>query len=809
MDNYPEYFREEEGIDIKKYLFQILYHWWWFAISIFIAMTAAYLVNRYSENIYQASCSIIIGEEGSQAGSAESVLEELSRVRNKKRKAVVENEISILKSYTLTRMAIEELNFDITYIAKGRRGIAEQKLYKNSPFRVVLDTTKNNMIGYPVGITILSKDTYRLDIDDQFELSKTLEFGQPFEHPSFHFTVFLNRPERFQLAQHVDKKYLFLINNINGLTNRYRSALNIEVNDQKGSILTLSMTGYVSQQVTDYLNKLSEVYIRTNLNEKNQVSDNTIKFIDAQLSGVVDSLELAGIRLQNFRSANKVIDLSKEGSFLFDQMEQLQSEKTVLDINLRYYTYLLDYIKNKKDYSDVVAPSVVDIQDNLLSSLVIQLNEINIQRRNIVFSAQENSPQVLQVNSQIDNIKSALLENVTSLIDANSIVLADLNERIVKIEKGVQKLPYTERQLINIQRKFNINDQIYTFLLQKRAEAGITKASNTSDHKILDIARPENAGRIKPKTSMNYTMALIIGSILPLLLIVFLEYVNNKITDRKDIEQHTNVPILGAIGHNEKESELPVFENPKSALAESFRSLRANLQYLMKVKDRKVISISSTISGEGKSFCAVNLAAIMAMAGKKTLLLSLDLRKPKVHKVFNIKNETGLSTFLIDKSTSNEIIHSTNIENLSIANAGPIPPNPAELIGSERMEKFMEKIKIDFESVIIDTPPVAIVTDALLLKNMIDMYIFVIRHSYSTKNVLQLIDELYNKKDVKNMAILVNDVQVKGYYGYNYQYGYSYGYEYGYYGKGYYEEDIEKQSKRKRLERLFKRMFKY
>ena len=419
---------------------------------------------------------------------------------------------------------------------------------------------------------------------------------------------------------------------------------------------------------------------------------------------------------------------------------------------------------------------------------------------------------MILINDQINRVRNTLLENVSNLIETNKIGLDNINERMNRIEKDMQKLPFTERQLINIQRDFNINDQIYTFLLEKRAEAGISKASNTADHRILDIARPENAKMIKPKISMNYIMALALGGLIPLLLIILLEYFNIKIIARKDIEQNTNVPILGSIGHNDKESELAVFENPKSALSESFRSLRANLQYMLKGKEQKVLSITSTISGEGKTFCAVNLATIMALAGKKTLLLSLDLRRPKLHRVFNIENATGLSTYLIEQNKASEIIHSSSIENLFIANAGPIPPNPAELVGSEGMVKFMEKMKKEFDYVVIDTPPVAIVTDALLLKNQVDIYIFVIRHGYSTKNMLQLIDDLYNKKDMKNIAILVNDVHAKGYYGYGYRYGYGYdygygyGYGYGYHDKDYYQEDNEKEGFRKRIRNIFKRM---
>lgn len=360
------YLSEEEGIDIKKYIFLILNHWWWFAISVFVALTITYMINRYSQKIYQANCSLIIGEEGSEAGSIENILDELSRVRNTKRKAVVENEISVLKSYKMARLALEELDFDVTYTAVGRRGIAELQLYKQSPFIVLPDTSKSNATGYPIYITLLSKEKYLLTIDDKHDINRELRFGEKFNSADFNFTILLRDPAAFNFEGMTTVRNYFVFNDLNQLANQYLSMLNVKVNDEKGSILTLSMKGFVREQVSDYLNKLSEVYVRSNLEEKNQASVNTIKFIDEQLRGIVDSLESTGLKLQKFRAENKVIDMSKEGNFLLTQMESLQSDKAILDLKAHYYDYLLDYVNKRNDYSDLVAPSVVGSRTTFL-----------------------------------------------------------------------------------------------------------------------------------------------------------------------------------------------------------------------------------------------------------------------------------------------------------------------------------------------------------------------------------------------------------------------------------------------------------
>ncbi len=450
---------------------------------------------------------------------------------------------------------------------------------------------------------------------------------------------------------------------------------------------------------------------------------------------------------------------------------------------------------NRKDAAaDVVAPGVVGINDKLLSDFVTGLNILLSERRRLSFSASENSPQVASVDNQIENAKNTLKENLRSLIESNKLELKNLEARIAKIDGEVQKLPATEKQMIDIERKFTINDQIYTFLLEKRAEAGITKASNTSDHKILDIARPENAIMVKPKVSMNYMIGLLGGAGIPLVLLLLVEFFNTKITDRKYLEANLKAPIIGNLGHNIGNTELPVSEKPNSSLTESFRALRTNLQYILQKEKGGIIAVTSAVSGEGKTFCSVNLAGIIAMSGKKTLLVNLDLRRPKIHKIFNIDNSSGISTYLIGKTDYKDVIHETNIQNLFVSTSGPVPPNPAELIGSEKMRTFINEAKKHFDTIIVDTPPVAIVTDTLLLKDMIDAMVFVVRHNYSDKQVVELVNNLYEKHLIKSMGVAVNDIQLRGYYGYSYRYGYGYGYGYSYsYRAAYYDEETEEQ----------------
>ena len=795
----------EEKIDIKRHIYQVLIHWWWFAISISVSLTIAYLVNRYSQEVYSVNCSIVVGEKESSMGGVESLLDELSRYRNRKRKAVVENEISTLKSYKMARLTMEELDFRVSYTAIGRRNIVERQMYNDCPFLVNIVSDENNFFSGVYYLTIISEEKFLFGVNED-KLAE-YAFGQVISLKKSSLQITLREPQDYIFDVQRSNKYYFTINDINSLVKNYSNSLEVEVNADKGSILTLRMSGFVPDKISDYLNKLCEIYIRSNLEEKNQASENTIVFIDGQLSGIVDSLEITGLRLQQFRSANKVIDLSEEGSSLFSQMRSLQNEMANVEIKKRYYQYLLEYINNRNHFKDIVAPSVIGIEDNLLNSLVSKLNQLNLELQNLRQSVNESSPQIGILRNQIDNTRKSLHENLRSLVEGNNISINEILERIRKVEGEVKKLPGTERQLINIEREFSINDQIYTFLLEKRAEAGIARASNTSDHKILDIARSENSVRIKPNESANYMMALVVGGILPIILLLIFDFFNVRVTDREYLEANLKPSIIANIGHNNENTDLPVNENPRSSIAESFRALRTNLQYILNESTAKVIAVSSAVSGEGKTFTSINLASIISLSGKKVLIVSLDLRKPKVHKVFNLRNDIGMSSYLISKNTYEEIICETNIKNLDVTTSGPIPPNPAELLASNRLRQFMNRAREHYDFVILDTPPIAIVTDTLTMKDLLDAFIFVIRHNFSNKQVVELVNSIYDKHLIKNTGVVVNDIQFRGNLGYTYRYGYDYGYGYSYsYRDVYYDDKKEASVLRTILHKIFKKM---
>lgn len=547
-----------------------------------------------------------------------------------------------------------------------------------------------------------------------------------------------------------------------------------------------------------------EVYIRTGLEEKNQTAINTINFIDGQLSVVVDSLNQAESKMQTFKTRSKMMEVSEEGQFLFTKVTDLEKNRAAMEVELRYYEYLQNYLDSKNDFSTVIAPTFIGISEGPLALSLSELVELYKQRKTLMLTATPSNPAITVIDGKIQSSIDALRENISEAVKITNNNLKELDYRMQAIEADMVQLPSTERKLLNIQRNYKLNDQIYNFLLQKRADADIARASAVADNKILDIARYENSSMITPKVSRNRMIGLLLGLLLPVSILFLIEFFNPIIADPNDIKKQTQTPLVGTIGHNTRDSEIPVAANPQSAIAESFRGLRTNLQYFLREKDHKVISITSTISGEGKTFTSINLAAIFAQAGRKTLLVSLDLRKPKIHRVFNMENRVGLSNYLIDKAEYKDIVTSTNIKNLFVTLAGPIPPNPAELIGTQRMEDFIRQAREDFDIIILDTPPLAIVTDAMLLARFAHANLFVVRASYSSMDVLKLVEELNEKDEIKHLGIVLNDIKFHAFFAgknYTYKYGYSYGYGYRS-GQGYYEED-EDQKPGKWWRRIF------
>ncbi len=781
-------FQNDSDLDIKRYLSLFVSNWYWFAFSLFIAFTIAYGTNRYSEKIYTVTSTMLIKDQQIGGGLNNNAQNFFPGAEMFNSQQNLKNEMGILKSYSLNKRVIDSLqNFRIEYFGIGRRNIVQSRLYTQCPFIVMADSCNYMPLNTEVIVKILSAKKCFLEINGDNTKTDTLQFGCRYKKYGFDFVIKLRDPGMFVFNPDISNKYFFYFTESGSLANDYRNSLNVNPIDKDATLVTLSVSGPVKEQEADYLNKLMDIYISQGLEAKNVTEDSTLVFIERQIDTISCSLRKAEDSLQQFQLRNKMVDISKEGSAIQTKLEGFEEEKRAIELKQVYYKYLKDYINSKNESGDIISPSIMGIENPELGKLVEDLAELQKDKLKLAMNLSENQPPLAMFDENISTTKKYLAENIRSSLENLGTALSSVNLSIDSVNLYINKLPATERELITIQRDYEVNNTVYTFLLEKKAETGIARASNISDNKIIDRADIANAVQIMPRTSRNNLKALLFGILVPGILISLLYYFNNKIIDNDDILKRTRAPVIGYISHSESIKEIAVVDKPGSSLAESFRAVRTSLRYLVKDNQHPVISITSTITSEGKTFISVNLAAIIAMLGKKVLLIGLDLRKPRIHRILDIDNSNGLSIYLSNNSEYEDVIKKTQVENLFYATSGPVPPNPAELINSERMKVFIEKAKQEYDYIIIDTPPIAVVADTMLLSDFTDINLFIVRQRFSSKNTIELIEELYQGGKLKNMGIIVNDISLTGYYGYGLMYGYYKGYGYSY-GRNYYGE---------------------
>lgn len=790
MNTKPSENLQEEEIDIKRYLIAILYNWPWFIVSVFLALIVVYFVNRYASPTYEADTTLIV--KTSKTGATD-IVEELGWNSSE---VTLENEIAYIKSYSYAKTVLKDLKFDISYFKKG--DVLEHELYKNSPFYVEYDSLLCKR-GLPIEIHLLDSLKYSLKYEkgDTY-VQKECFFGQKYVDDNFSFSLY---KKNYEHTFNPNDQYSFVINNIENLALSYSLSLKV-ASTAAPSVLKISISGKVQSKLIDYVNRIAQLYIDNDLDEKNKVYENTIKFIDSQLEEIVDSLSMAESNIELFRKSNKIISLGREGGALFGRLQTYEEKESALNLRMKYYDYLFDYIEGEQRFQDVVAPSVIGISDALLNKLVSKLVGLNEELSILEFRSSKENPNIALLKLKIANTRNALMENLKNVKKGADIELDDVRSKIAEVELEISKIPTTERKMVNIERKYKLSNSIYTFLLQKRAEAGIAKASNVSNASVIDEAIPVRVVMLPSKNKKILITGILIAIVIPVLLIVLLVLFDDKLNEIKEIETVAKMPIAGLIPHSNKEANLVVLEHPQAQISEAYRSVRSNLSFLLP-KDKFVIAVCSTISGEGKTFNALNLASIYSVSGKKTVLVGLDLRKPKLHYKFGLDNAKGVTTVLIGKDKWRDCVSNVH-KNFDFLPSGPLSPNPAELMESDATYELIKELQEVYDVVIIDTPPLAIISDAMLLQTKVDLTVYVVRQKYSKKSVVRFANDLFQEKKLNNPALLVNDVDIKMRYAYTYgRYGKGYG-SYGdrYYGKygSYYQEE-------KKSMNIFKRLF--
>lgn len=773
-------------IEYKRILYRVLYYWYVIALSLVVGLTIAFLVNRYTTRIYPITASIIIRESQERADARFIYNNPLANpYRN------FFNEPYMIKSIPLVESVVKDLNFNVIIQKEGNFKTSEQ--YRLLPIQLIVEDPRERT---DFILEIIDETSFACYSDlGAASTGSVFKFGASAICAKANFVVSkLGSLERF-----VGARYNIHILPVETVALAYINKLNVTWAEQGASVINMAVNGSIPQKEVDFLNQLVLRYQQSDMDKKNQAASRSIDFIDSQLKLIGDSLAYFEWELQNFKKKNVVTDLTAESLRLYEQIQMLEQQRIKLITATNYYSYLEEYLTSEATYDKAILPTSIGITDGILNGLVTGLIDAQSELNALPPKKTLENPSVISratgLKQRIAELKSQILESVKNLRATDLILDRDLITQVRNLERKLQTLPEAERRLVNIRRNYSLNENLFVFLEQKRAEAGISKASTTSD---ITIVNPPRAGStITPKTTQNYILFGGVGLIFPFVFFLIVELLNNKVQSREDIERVTSIPFIGGIGHKQEDSNLVVNEKPKSALAESFRALRSNLNYFTEGKDKKVFMITSSLSGEGKTFTTINLACVFALSGKKTIIIGADLRKPKIYSDFGLHNDKGLSTYLSGLTPLAEVLQQTEIDNLSLISGGPVPPNPSELILTPHMESLIEVLKKDFDFILLDTPPMALITDGMVLSKFADHTLYVVRQDYTPRSMLKITDEFYRSGKFKNISLVLNDIKKTGpgygygYYGYGY---YNYGYGYSYYGQrkkseGYYSED--------------------
>lgn len=796
------FFENQNSFDFKGFLIKTSSYWKWFVLGLVISLITAHQINIRKQKIYSLETTIAIKEqENPLFTSNTSLVFNWGGTSDQ-----VQTVATTLRSRSHNELVINKLDFFIDYLQEQK--YFTQDVYGNTPFCVKIDKEKNQVFGVPITISFVSPTEYDLKINFKYNTTPVINYST--NTINFQPVAIGEFVRRYKVGQRVNlpflnwalnisnytgnyskKKYIVKMNSFDDVVSTYKN-VKVSIDEKAGSIIKLSLQGTNKARIVDYLNETVKMLMKKQLESKNLFAENTIKYIDTTLNLMETNLRDSNRDLKEFSKDKNIVEIEKRGETFQAQIANLDAANEEVDRKINYYNSLSNYLKSSTDYSKLPAPTVAGIEDPNIIKNVSELIGLSVRRSQMSFSV-KSELMFNAIDNEISAVKRVLLENIITAKSSIQYESSQVKNKISLAENKIKQLPQDSQVYLEIMRKFNLSNSVIDAYLQKRNEAQIVKAANLSDIQFIDPAKDIGGGLIGPRTGVNYIIAIFSGILIPLLVVFFVFFINNSIQNTDDINSLTKIPLIGVVGIKHTDTNLSVFEKPKSALSESFRAIRSSLQFLYKKQNllgTKVLMLTSSVSGEGKTFCSLNIATVFAMSGKKTVLIGLDLRKPKIYDDFDLKNEIGVVNYLIGQNTLQEVTQKTKIPFLDVITSGPVPPNPSELIMGDSMSEFMNNLKNNYDYIILDTPPVGLVTDAVELSTYADVTLYVMRQNFTKKEMVNLLNNRVKRDELSNVSIILNGFENKAKYGAGYGYGYGYGY--GAYSNGYHEDDPPK-----------------
>lgn len=781
-DNNAFEIQDENEVNLRDILNKYIIHWAWFLISLFIALGLGFAYIKLTTPQYKIETDLLIKDNNSNVGGQTDLLKDLDLFSSDK---IIDNEIEILKSNTILEKVVRGLNLQTSYFSTS--GVRQRGKYLGVPFRI--DMLKDNReIDYSVIYSVRLLNANEAEIN-----GKKYPVGLPVKIDAGLILITRNADIKTNISELYDVKF----NAVSDVVDLYSKNLNITPVSKQGTVLIITLEDAIPQRGKDFLNRLIDEYNRAAIADKNKVTSTTLAFITDRLVKLQEELGSAEKKVENYKSGNKITDISSQSQIFLQGVQGNDAELSKVNIQLSVLKNVENYLYNARNEQAQV-PSMLGIEDPTLLALVQQLGEAHQRKQSLLQTIPETNPIVTSVNDQINALKSNIKQSVQNLKSGLQVTRKQLENKNATFQSVISQVPSKERGLLDVMRQQEIKNNLFTYLLQKREETEISLASTAADSRTIDVAFSSKKP-VKPIKMLIFFVSFLLGLLIPAGIIYLRDLLNFRVSKRSDIERVTKVPILAEVSHSNDASSLLVAEKPRSMVAEQLRALRTNLNFVIPGDKQKTILFTSSISGEGKSFISLNLGASLALSGKKVVILELDLRKPKLHAGLDINNAKGLSNYLIGEVSYKDILKPIpQQKDYFIITSGPIPPNPAELLLNGKIESLLEELRNDFDYILIDAPPVGLVTDAQILAAYADTTIFIVRHNYTAKMHVHGIENFHKSNKFPNLNIVMNSIDISG------GYGYSYGYGYGYGDGGYYQEDTN-NSKRNFFNKLFKK----
>lgn len=753
---------ETEEISLADLFYKYLAYWPYFLLLVLISMSGAWFYLRYTLPVYKTTATLLIKDD-KNATPGKDLQDAFDMFGSKKN---VENEVEVLQSKTLMQEVVKNLHLYAPVTMEAR--VLKQSAYVASP--IIVEAQDPDSIKFAEKIPFTYKNTAKtVTINNKnYPLNQwvTTPFGILQFLPNKYYHPAGNTVKEYN--------YYFSLGGVKKTANNILGIIKIASSTKESTVIDLSIDGEVPQRGEDILNELLKVYNHAAILDKNALAANTLKFVEDRLKYVVNELDSVEGRLQSFKARNKITDISSQGKIYLETVAANDQKISEINIQLAALDQVENYVNSKGGIGGIV-PSTFGVANPLLTELLKQLSDLELQYTQTRKIVPENNPAVIALVDGINKLKPGILENIQSQRRNLLAGRNDIEGTNKSYASMLTTIPEQERELLGISRQQVIKNNIYTFLLQKREETALSFASAIADSRIIDKAETDDVP-VSPKKMLIYLGALIAALVLGFAVIFIKELLTRTVQEKADIEKHTDIPFLGEVVYDRSKSTIVIAEGKRSFIAEQFRQLRTSLGYMHIDETHKRILVTSSISGEGKSFIVINLGISLALMGKKVVLLELDLRKPKLSTQFKVSRDVGLTNYLIGKTPPGDLIKSTGIENLSLIPSGPIPPNPSELISNGRLPELLTLLEKTFDYIIMDSAPINPVTDAFILSPMVDVTLYLVRHDYTPKIFIQKLEQQHKMNSLKNPAIIYNGIRGKGMNKYGYGYGYGYGY---------------------------------